>query len=602
MQQQKMSLQMDKTQKRKLNVPQLIFWSVAVLFLLLNLGVAGLWGSEDRWAEISRHMLFSGDWLHPVINGEIYFDKPLLSYWLIAGIGYIFNCLNEFIIRLPSAAAALAALFGTYYLGRKLWTEQVGLVAAWLLLSCYGFIFWGRTAAADMENLAAVILAVAWFFARKDKPGFITYLVFYLICFLGAMTKGLPALVLPFVILFPYYIREKRWLKHLRVSNALALLIGLGVYFGIFYWASVAPLHEYYTFPGERLSGLELVWRENILRAFKSFDHNDEYFFYYLYHVPRILLPWAPLFVVALVAALSRFKKLDGNTRWLLEAMALIFLMFSVSQSRRWYYILPITPFCVILMALFLELDWQEQWKKFAMIFYKWVVLVACSICVLAVAIVPFQKELIGFSLPLMLTVGVPLCGALGLLVMVLGKRNQEQTALWTGLGRYCGIIMAVSLLVGGFFAVVWPGLDSFRTERAFAYEAKKQFGDMNPANIALFVKVPTKVIYYMDLKRPVKLCDDIDEIKAFLNTVKGPKLLISYNREKYITQLQECLPDSILDNPALQEEYALYEYKGKDKLQDCFLKSILDSRKFKKKHASRKDEGKKKLYAWLIP
>jgi 4-amino-4-deoxy-L-arabinose transferase-like glycosyltransferase len=64
-------------------------WASAVLLLaatlfLLRLGDRSFWGSESRWGEITREMRLTGNYFWPTINGEVYYDKPLLSYWLIA--------------------------------------------------------------------------------------------------------------------------------------------------------------------------------------------------------------------------------------------------------------------------------------------------------------------------------------------------------------------------------------------------------------------------------------------------------------------------------------------------------------------------------------
>ncbi|MDD5698229.1 MAG: hypothetical protein PHH77_06385, partial [Victivallaceae bacterium] len=77
------------------------YWTLgfaAALALFWGLGHYALWGSEDRWAEIAREMMLYKDYFHPAINGQVYFDKPLLSYWLIVGAAYILGSLDEFTV------------------------------------------------------------------------------------------------------------------------------------------------------------------------------------------------------------------------------------------------------------------------------------------------------------------------------------------------------------------------------------------------------------------------------------------------------------------------------------------------------------------------
>ena len=62
---------------------ELFFWLFSIVALFLFLGHNALWASEDRWAEIAREMLITGDLLHPALNWQVYFDKPHLTYWLI---------------------------------------------------------------------------------------------------------------------------------------------------------------------------------------------------------------------------------------------------------------------------------------------------------------------------------------------------------------------------------------------------------------------------------------------------------------------------------------------------------------------------------------
>ena len=94
-------------------LPVMIFWAVATFLLFWGLGQKDLIGSSYRWAEVAREMLLTGDFLHPTLNGEPYFDKPLLGYWLIALAARVTGGLNEWAVNLPSAVAGLLALWVT---------------------------------------------------------------------------------------------------------------------------------------------------------------------------------------------------------------------------------------------------------------------------------------------------------------------------------------------------------------------------------------------------------------------------------------------------------------------------------------------------------
>jgi len=96
-------------EKIRENFPAVVFWCSAIFLLFWSLGVKGLWGPEDRWAEVVREMRLTGDYFHPTINGVPYFDKPLLGYWLIALSAAVAGRLDEWVVRLPSAIAGLLA-------------------------------------------------------------------------------------------------------------------------------------------------------------------------------------------------------------------------------------------------------------------------------------------------------------------------------------------------------------------------------------------------------------------------------------------------------------------------------------------------------------
>ena len=113
----------------------------AVVLLLTCLGSREIWTQEHRWTDIVYAMLYHQDYLHPRLNGVDYYDKPLLSYWFIAGLAKLLGGLSTWNIRLPSALAGLLAVWSIYSLGTTLKDRRLGLLAGWMLLTNFYFIF-----------------------------------------------------------------------------------------------------------------------------------------------------------------------------------------------------------------------------------------------------------------------------------------------------------------------------------------------------------------------------------------------------------------------------------------------------------------------------
>ena len=522
----------------------------AVVFLVFwGIGDRSLWGSEGRWAEITREMFTSGDFFHPTIGGEPYFDKPLLTYWVIAAFSAVTGRLDEFILRLPSALAALVTLACTMYLGRRLWSRQAGRLAGGLLLTSYGLLMYSHVASAETENLAAVMLAVAWYWTRRDRPGFVTFLIFYLIMFVGSHMKGLTAFVVPVLAILPDLLRQRRWRWLLWPSHWLALGIGVAVYFGPFVYATLTRPESY----GQ--TGLHQVFQENILRYVRPFDHKGPIYLY-LGVVPILVLPWVPVLIGALVVSLSNWKKLEGNTRWLIQAIVMIFAFFTLSGSRRNYYILPILPFCMLLMAVFLTELSQEvvgKHRERGLLIQKQVLFVAAILeAVGAPLLVWFLVIKKGWELPAWLGWSCLIIGVVALLAGILTKRIMGKMLPNASLENIWVSIITAGILAGGFFTWQFNILESLRTEAVFARRMKTVAESFPHNRVAFYHRPEDKVIFYMAWNPPVITLKDENELRVFLES-KNPGVVIGQTR--YVTEtVAAMLP--------LQPSYAESSYR----------------------------------------
>lgn len=318
--------------------------AAAVLFICL--GGRELWTQETRWADISWYMMYSKDYFHPYLAGNPYYDKPLLSYWLMILFSRMVGGLNEWALRLPAAIAGLIAVYYIYQLGKKLVNRRVGIIAGWMLVSCYFFIFWGRTANADMLNLAGTLMAIVWYFKHRDKTSFFSYTIFLSILAVTALFKGLIGIAIPMLAIMPDIIKQRGWNKHLNFSFLFAV-IPAGLVYLLPFWLSDHIGNQHY---GE--SGLYEVYKENVLRYFEPFDHQGPIYTYFIY-LPIYMLPWTLFFIPALFALKNRWQAMTDDQRWMVWTTLIIFVFLTLSGSRRSYYVLPIVPFAILMTA-----DW----------------------------------------------------------------------------------------------------------------------------------------------------------------------------------------------------------------------------------------------------
>lgn len=346
----------------KAKVSYLLMAAAILMFTLL--GTRDLWTQEHRWADIVWGMFYRHDFLHPYIGEETYYDKPLLSYWLMALTAQLTG-LSTWALRLPSALAGMLAVWSICRLGTKLKNKEMGLLSGWILVTSFFFIFWARVSSADMLNLAGSLFAISWYIDKKEEPfTLVNCSIFFIILAFTSLCKGLVGAVVPVIAVVTDICLQKSWKKYNYLVILFGILIAVAIYFAPFIASDYIGGNEYDE------SGLYDVFRENILRYFKPFDHEGPIYTYIVY-LPVYLMPWSLFFIPALASLTSRWKSLTSNSKWITWTLLALFLFFSLSGSRRSYYVLPILPFAILLTS-----DWILS-KAPSVIREKWISILA---------------------------------------------------------------------------------------------------------------------------------------------------------------------------------------------------------------------------------
>ena len=117
---------------------------------------------ESYYTEAAREMVECGDWIVPHLNYQIYFSKPILTFWLIAASYKIFG-ISELAARLPFALIATLTVLATYQAGKRLFGAKPALLGALIAASAPLTVVTCKTSPIDLLFCSALNIAVLGF-------------------------------------------------------------------------------------------------------------------------------------------------------------------------------------------------------------------------------------------------------------------------------------------------------------------------------------------------------------------------------------------------------------------------------------------------------
>ena len=503
----------------------MFFWLIAARALFLFLGHNALSGSEGKWAESAREM-YQGDLLlHVPYNWRVTSVEPLFNYWLIQ-LFSSFRGPTELTIGIPSALAALLMLAGVKSLGERLCNKTVARLACWLMLGSYGFLFWGRHATADMTNAAITVLAAALFFSADGKLRFYHYFFFYCLCFTAVLNKGPAAFFTPLVFLLPYLLFRKRVRPYLTMAHLCGILLPAVLFAFTVYIVKTAGTEEPFTHLAGIPGSLQTT-KNGILLALSAF-YKTESLFEFLLNLPRLLLPWSPLFLLEAYGMCRCWKNLSLRQQGLFAGLILLLFFFALTGNHKWEDTLPLLPFAALITAGGMIHNWTPLPLENNLIkIYFYTVIVIASLGVAVLISYPVWSNMIHAEIPFYFLLFLP-CGGLAVLVlMLLDGTRKPILASFSGLPRkYAASVLGFTLLSILFWSITKPAMTQFRSTKPFCTGLQQKLIGI-PADSMFFWmdEIPAELLFYFD--RPDPIADDSRES-------------LEHSREK----LQELLAD----------------------------------------------------------
>lgn len=304
--------------------------------LLAGNGIIGLFeSSEARYAEVSREMIETGDFLSPQMDYVYHFTKPPMTYWLTS-LGMLIFGTNPFGARFFVTIFAILTMVVIYLAGRED-GEDEGFYSLLILGASPLFFIMAKVLTTDIYLTFFVVLGYYLFRLReKEKLGRLRFdLMFGVVAALAVLTKGQVPLLYWALIFGGLALFRNDW-GPVRTILSPVLLATMMILSG--WWFMVVGLKH----PG-LLQYLFL--RESVEASYSANRFHPGPLYYY---IPVILGALFPFWF--LTPSPKKLFSDDACTRYLGYTVFPLFL-FSLFPAKLPTYLLPSIPGWALLLA-----------------------------------------------------------------------------------------------------------------------------------------------------------------------------------------------------------------------------------------------------------
>lgn len=313
--------------------------------------------ADSKHAEVAREMVQRHDWVTLYTNGIRYMEKAPLMYWGVAASFYFFGA-REWSARLPVVLWILAVLYGTYWLGGRVYGERGGFLSAVVMATSLGPYLFTRFLIPDTLVGLWLLLGFAFFLRTLEEgpPSRLSCWGIAVTAALGVLTKGLIGIVFPVAVIGLFLILTGNLRHLLKLRPVSSTLVFLAVAAP---WHVLAALHNPDQGPVRGFLWFYFI-NEQVLRYLnkrvpRDYDTVPLALFWGL--LVLWVLPWCAFLPQALREVPIRLRELRSRLSRRLTAnlvfllWALVIVIFFSFSTRQEYYTLPAIPAAALLIG-----------------------------------------------------------------------------------------------------------------------------------------------------------------------------------------------------------------------------------------------------------
>ncbi len=313
-----------------------------------NLHLSLLEGSEGLYAGIAGEMGRRKEFFDLTYQGEPYFNKPPLFFWLLNLSASLWGD-YEIALRLPGSLAAVGTIILTYVLGVRLVSPTAGFWAALVVATSHVFLWYGRRVLFDSTLTFLVTLALfAWvqvqFLGRNSR----WYVLAFVSMALGTMLKEMHGFFLPLLVMSTYAVmqRDTRMLKDRWFWTGL----GLAIVMMAGYAQMLGPGYQHHF---KIMSAIGSVWNSGIAGSV-GVARDGHPLYWYLGMMWADFFPWCAVLPSALWLLWTQRPLRSHPTELLLLVWVLsLFTAFSLATLKREPYLMTIVPGIGLMIGYF---------------------------------------------------------------------------------------------------------------------------------------------------------------------------------------------------------------------------------------------------------
>jgi 4-amino-4-deoxy-L-arabinose transferase-like glycosyltransferase len=322
-------------------------------------------------ASIALHMHLTGDYVSLIDNGKDYLDKPHFHFWLTAFSYKLFG-VSAFAYKFPSLLFTAGGVYSTCRLGKLLYNEETGKLAALITASAFAFILANNDVRMDAILTSCIVFSIWQLVALVQQKKITSAVLAALGLAMGFSTKGHIGIVIPAVAVLFYIVQQKEW-KIFRNWNWWLMMIVFLVFIApelYCYYLQFNRHPEKVVRGKDHIDGIRFIVYGQSLERFDGDNFgavNKRDYFFFLHTFLWAFAPWSILAYWAVSKRVNKWRNSDKE--WLTAGCFIsMLIIISFSGFKLPHYLNIIFPTTAILTASFI-LEKKEDKGRTKIIF-----------------------------------------------------------------------------------------------------------------------------------------------------------------------------------------------------------------------------------------